>query len=447
MIKNKSDLIFGKFAKERRDIIDALESAFRRIDSYFCVKNVFVKKRNKFFIGGEEFDLSDFENVYLVSFGKAAVKMAAAVSDLFKISEGVVVSNQPEIKCKIPKVAYVEGGHPIPNRNSEKAGELVLNLVEKTTERDLTFVLISGGGSALVEKPLVPLSDLQVATKLLMQAGADIYELNAVRKHLSMLKGGRLLSKIKGKVVSLIVSDVVGDLLDTIASGPTYFDNSTFSDALNVIYKYNLEDKIPQSVLDVLKNGAKGRIPETLKPGSPHLKKVLNVLVATNYNACMAAADTLTKKGYSVFYLGSAIQGEACEVAKAVCGIAWEIHRGRIKVKLPAAIIFGGETTVTVKGTGRGGRNEEFTLASLLFVSNINAIVCSVGTDGIDGTSNAAGAICTPETLSFAENQGIDWKKFLKNNDAHTFFEKTNGLVYTGKTGTNVADLVILIII
>ncbi len=444
MIKNKESLIKGRFSSERKDLLEALESAFSRVDSYLCVRRFLERKENILKIGGKRFNLKEVDNIYLLSFGKAAVRMAKAVLDTVEVAEGIVVSNG-DFTGFPGNIKYFAGGHPIPNENSVSAGEAVLNLARKTKDSDLTIVLISGGGSALLEKPLVPLKDLQEVTRLLMKSGADIFELNTVRKHLSEIKGGKLLLHLKGSVVSLIISDVIGDSLDTIASGPTYFDNSTFSEALSVLKKYNLLGKAPKSVIEVFKKGEKGEIPETLKEDSFIEKRCDNILVATNFDACRAAAAKLSEKGYSVFYLGSAIQGESREIAKAVCGIAGEIRRGRIDIKPPVAILFGGETTVTVKGNGIGGRNEEFVLATLPFVSRLNGVVCSIGTDGIDGMSDAAGAIADSDTKKLAESAGLDWREYLKNNDSHTFFNRIGSLVYTGKTETNVADIVIFI--
>jgi len=442
MIKNKELLIKGRFAQERADILAALQNALLRVDSYSCVRR-FIKTVDSFVkIGDEKFNLDNISNVYLIAFGKAAIRMTEAVLETIRIDEGVVVSNEP--CANFPgNIRYFSGGHPIPNENSVLAGTDVLNLASKTKDNDLTLILVSGGGSALLEKPLVPLRDLQKVTALLMKVGADIFELNTVRKHLSEIKGGKLLSKLKGNVVSLIISDVIGDSLDTIASGPTYFDNSTFADAIQVLKKYDILDKVPKSVVDVLKEGSKGKIPETLKEDSYMLKKCHNFLVATNFDACKSAENLLRQKGYSVLYLGSGIQGESREVAKVFGGIISELSRGRLDIRKPVAIIFGGETTVTVKGNGVGGRNEEFVLAMLPFLEKSGGAICSLGTDGIDGLSDAAGAIADSNTLKDSQRFGLDWKEYLRENNSYMFFKKIGGLVFTGKTGTNVADIVI----
>ncbi len=448
MIKNINDLIKGKFAKERADALSAFERALKRVMPERCVKDFVRAGRNGFYCCGEFYKTDDFSDINLIAFGKAAERMTLALLDTLSgavsFSNGVVVSKEFASPYKLPhSFEKIAGGHPIPNKNSLIAGDAILRLAEKTSRNSLTFVLISGGGSAMVESPLVPLEDLQKATKLIMERGADIKELNAVRKHLSGVKGGRLLMRLKGKVISLIISDVIGDRLDTIASGPTYFDETTFSDALNVIRKYGLEDVLPRTVIEALKSKKGG---ETLKNGSPHLDRVKNVLIATNFDACKELKDYLRKKGYTVIYLGSSVQGEAREVAKVFGGIAEDASKGRLSVPLPVAFVFGGETTVHVRGNGIGGRNEELVLAALPFLSESSAVFASIGTDGIDGKSDACGAIADSDTFFAAKENGVDFLKFLENNDAHNFFSKVNGLIFTGNTGTNVADIAVLIV-
>ncbi len=448
MIKNINDFIKGRFAKERTDALSAFERALMRIMPERCIKNFVRAGENGFHCCGEFYKTDDFSDINLIAFGKAAERMALALLDTLSgtvsFSNGVVVSKEFTSSDKLPRsFEKIVGGHPIPDKNSLIAGDAVLHLAEKTSRNSLTFVLISGGGSAMVESPLVPLEDLQKATKLIMERGADIKELNTVRKHLSGIKGGRLLMHLKGKVISLIISDVIGDRLDTIASGPTYFDETTFSDALNVIRKYGLENVLPRTVIDALKNKKGG---ETLKKGSPHLDRGKNVLAATNFDACKELNNYLKKRGYTVIYLGSSVQGEAREVAKVFGGIAEDASKGRLSVLLPVAFVFGGETTVHVRGHGIGGRNEELVLAALPFLAESNAVFASMGTDGIDGKSDACGAIADSDTLFEAKEKGADFLKSLENNDAHNFFSRVNSLIFTGNTGTNVADIAVLIV-
>jgi glycerate 2-kinase len=450
MAKDTDKLIKGSFAEERADALSSIEAALKRIDPEESVKDVLKIYGDEFMHDGHIYRLNRFDHIYIIAFGKAAEGMTKAVLDVFfeipllEVTEVITVTK--EFRGILPEdVKKIYGGHPLPNEDSLKAGREILKLAKKTTDNDLTFLLISGGGSAMVESPRVPLKDLQKATKLLMESGANIEELNTVRKHLSEIKGGGLLREIRGQVVSFIISDVIGDKLGVIASGPTYFDNSSFQDALDVIDKYYLKTKMPKSVLEVLENGAKGEILETLKENSPDMERVENILVATNFDACKVASAYLKSKGYSVIYLGSSIQGEAREVAKVFGGIAMDGGKGKLGVSLPVAVVFGGETTVTVKGDGIGGRNEELVLAIVPYLAETNAVFVSVGTDGIDGKSSAAGAIADSETLKKSQNKGLNLERFLANNDAHHFFNSLEDLIITGSTGTNVADIGVLI--
>jgi len=445
MIKNKALLVKGTFANERKSVLNAFEHALQRIDPAVCIESYVQRNGNMLKIGDEILDLSEFDRIYLIAFGKASVKMSKAIIKTIDISEGIIASN--EDSAELPEnIRFIRGGHPISDENSLLSGKEILNFASKITDRDLTFILISGGGSALVEAPLVSLVDLQKTTAALMKTGADIYELNTVRKHLSNIKGGRLLKAVKGDIISLIISDVIGNSLDTIASGPTYFDSTTFSDARKVIKKYNLDGKIPYRVTELIDNGVKGKVPETLKSDSTDLKRVKNILVAANFDACMAAENYLKTEGYNTLYLGSRIQGEAREAAKVIGGIGVELFNEKLDIRKPAAIIFGGETTVTVKGNGKGGRNQEFTLAAAPFLSNIKGVFASIGTDGIDGQSDAAGAIADSETLNKALNMGMTLESFLQNNDSYHYFKALNDLIVTGRTGTNTADIAVLIV-
>ncbi len=446
MIKNRSDLIRGTFSNQRKDILNAFECALERIDPENCIKNCVQRDRNLLKVGDESLNLSKFDKLYLIAFGKASIEMAQPILEMFDISEGIVVSRDYSTKL-YKNISYIRGGHPIPDENSLLAGKKILDLASKITDKDFTFVLISGGGSSLVETPLVSLADLKETTNLLIKSGADITELNTLRKHLSNIKGGKLLGAIKGNIVSLIISDVIGDSIDTIASGPTYFDSTTFQDAYNTISKYNLEKKIPKSVISIINNGIEGKIQETLKSNSTDLARVRNILIAANFDACKAADNYLKARGYNTLYLGSRIQGEAREIAKAVGGIGIDIFNARLDIKKPAAIIFGGETTVTVKGNGKGGRNQEFVLALTPFLSNIKGVFASMGTDGIDGESDAAGAISDSNSLGKSLDMGMKPEYFLRKNDSYHYFKSLDDLIMTGSTGTNAADVEILIVI
>ena len=446
LIKNKEILIKNggeEFFKERELLLDGIELALKEVSPKKSIfKNVRLSK-SLLIVKDKVYNLNQFNHIYLAGFGKASIKMTEALLSLVKIDEGVVVSNV-DFNGFNSRIKYIKGGHPIPDEGSIAAGRKVLNLLEKIEEDDLLFVLISGGGSSLLEYPLVSLEDLKETTKLLLSSGASIDEINVIRKHLSLLKGGKLLKRCKGRVVSLIISDVVFDSLDTIASGPTYFDSSTFRDAMDVILKYGLINKIPESVKEIIYKGMDGEVEETLKENDESLNRVDNFLVATNYDLCIELKNYFDKKGINSVYLGSSIQGEAREVAEVFGGIAWEAYHKRLYFKKPLIFILGGETTVTVKGNGKGGRNQELSLAVTPYLSKTKSLFVSFGTDGIDGNSPSGGAICDSNTAKRAESLGLDYRVFLDNNDSFTFFNKLNDTITTGPTGTNVMDVMLL---
>ena len=433
------------FVKARRDILSAFNASLESIDPYKSVLN-FVKVENGvLLVKSKAFELTNFDKIRLIAFGKASIKMAEAILSIIDVNEGVIISPE-EGAHQFKNIEYIRGGHPIPDENSLKAGAAFLDLASKTTEKDLTIVLISGGGSALVEAPLISLDELQILTKTLMQRGADINELNTVRKHLSRIKGGRLLKKMKGTVLSFIIADVIKDPLDVIASGPTFYDSSTYSDALSVLKKYELEEEF-KDVKSIFERGARGELEETLKVDDKINCSFENFLVATNSIATKTIANFLHSEGYSILYLGSSIEGIAAEVAKVIAGIGHSVSIGDIPLKLPAAIVFGGETTVVVKGDGIGGRNTEFALQIANLIKTYNFVFASIGTDGIDGVSPAAGAISDSLTIQRANAMGLDPKAYLRRNDSYTFFEKLGDAIITDRTGTNVADVAVLIVI
>jgi len=441
LTKNSASSLLKKF---REDALNSLNIALEEVDPYKSVLRYVLVNENFAKFGDRVLNLNEFEHIYLIAFGKASIKMSQAILSLVKVDNGIVVSN--EEPREIPKnLVFIKGGHPIPNENSVKGGKLILDLINNTRDDDLTIILISGGGSALVEVPLVEFEGMQGLTKELLKRGTNINELNAVRKHLSEIKGGRLLKHGKGVFISLIISDVVGDPLDTIASGPTYFDTTTYEDAFNVLQKYGLLDKYP-SIVEVIKRGIRGEIEETLKEKESISCSFENILVASNYQACEVTKKFLFKKGYSVLYLGSSIQGEASQVAKVIYGIGLSGYKGQLNFKKPIAIVFGGETTVLVKGKGIGGRNTELILSTIFGLKDILGVFVSLGTDGIDGVSKGAGAIADSETFKRALDKGLDVNQFLENNDSFTFFDELEDAIITGPTGTNVADIGIFIV-
>ena len=448
MIKNLNELInngIENFKKFREDILFSIDNLFEEIDPEKIIEKNINIENNKLNIINEIINLKDFNRIFLISFGKASIKMAKGVLSKLNVYKGVVISNL-DYKDFPENIDYIKGEHPILGEGSLIASQKIVELANETEENDLSIVLISGGGSSMVELPLIPLEDYKSLIQILLKEGLNIEEINIIRKHLSKIKGGKLLNYLKGKVYSLIISDVIGDDFGTIASGPTYFDRSTFLDAYEILKKYEILKEIPESVVEVIEKGINGKISETLKESDFPKNRVKNFIILSNHIACKILEKNFKEKGYNTFYLGSRIQGEAREVAKILGGIAVDIHDEKVDLKKPLAIIFGGETTVTVKGNGKGGRNSELTLAISYFLFNKNIIFTSFGTDGIDGITDSSGAICDGNTIKRGESLNLNYKDYLLNNDSYSFFEKLNDLIFTGPTQNNVMDIGVIVI-
>ncbi|RLE64798.1 MAG: glycerate kinase [Thermoprotei archaeon] len=441
-------------AMETRLHTDALQiilEGIRAADPEEAVRKALKFKNGKLKVGTKVFDLKG--KLYLVGFGKAAYKMAKAASEVLEkiIEKGIIsIPKGFKIEKKLENIEIIFSGHPKPDSGSIEAGKKILELANEAGENDIVLILISGGGSALMEYPVegVSLDDIANTTILLMNSGADIYELNTVRKHLSRVKGGQLAKAIfPATTISLIISDVVGDRIDMIASGPTAPDPTTFQDAWFVLEKYHLLERVPNSVRLYLKKGLKGEASETPKKEDPIFKKVYNHIVASNITSLEKMREKAEKLGYNTLILTSMIQGEAKEVGKVIAALALEAKKTGYPINPPAVILAGGETTVTVKGSGKGGRNQELALSAAIQIKGINGVViASVGSDGIDGPTDAAGAIVDGFTVIKAENQGMNVIKYLDDNNSYTFFKKVGGLIETGYTGTNVNDFIIAII-
>ena len=397
--------------------------------------------------GNRQLPLRAFDRVFLISVGKAACEMAAAVESVIGklLTQGIAITKHGHIKTRLRQVSVVESGHPIPDASGVNAARQVRDLLRELNARDLVLVAVSGGASALLSAPAesIALRDKQKTTDLLLKAGADIFELNAVRKHLSFLKGGRLAAlAYPATVVSLLLSDVIGDPLDVIGSGPTAPDSSTFADAIRVLEKFQLVNRVPGAVINLLRGGHQGNIAETPKPGDPIFKNVHNIVAGSNALALAAAASKAKALGYAPFILSSTISGEAREVARVHAAILREAVVSGNPAKRPVCFLSGGETTVTVKGKGKGGRNQEFALASAIAMAGLPHVVAlCAGTDGTDGPTDAAGAIATGESIARASRLGLDPAKYLANNDSYSFFSQLGDLVKTGPTGTNVMDI------
>jgi len=401
--------------------------------------------------GGHPFVLSDVDRIFVVGGGKAGASMGRALEKLLgdRIADGVIVTKQG-YGLPLRNVRLVEAGHPVPdNRGIQGTGE-ILSLVKGARERDLVLCLISGGGSALLVSPAegIGLEDKQAVTRRLLACGADIHEINTIRKHLSRIKGGGLAGlAYPATVVSLILSDVIGDDLNVIASGPTVPDTSTFSDAHRICRKYSIWNLLPAPVRERIETGLHGRIPETPGIGDPIFHKCFSQLVGTNMQALRAAAARARQLGYNAMILSSFMEGEAREAAKVLAGIAREVRKSGNPIAPPACVLCGGETTVTIRGEGKGGRNQEFALSAACAVARLeNVVILAGGTDGTDGPTDAAGAIVDGCTVALAVEKKLDPQDHLERNDAYHFFKPLHDLLITGPTNTNVMDIYMVIV-
>ena len=458
VIKNYEKLIKNGLTQKDRDArhiaLNCILTALNAVNPKKAVFNNVKLRENLLVIGRYKFDLTEYRNIYVLGGGKASGLMAEAIEEILgdKITSGVInVLKGTEKMVKTKKIKINGATHPIPGEEGVNSTKAMLEIARKAGKDDLIIALISGGGSALMPCPADPvtLEDKKIVTNLLLKCGATINEINVVRKHLSEFKGGQLAkTAYPATLVSLIISDVVGDPLDIIASGPTVPDSSTFQDAYNVLKKYNLLNKIPENIKKRIQLGLSGKIEETPKPGDKIFRNVHNILIASNRTACIAAVKKARELGINSMLLSTYIEGEARHVGAVLAGLAKEIHNYDTPVKKPAVIVCGGETTVTVVGNGKGGRNQELALGSALKISGLNGIViASVGTDGKDGTSDAAGAIVDGQTLKRAQKLGLDATKYLADNNSYMFFKKLGDAIFTGTTGTNVNDLIIIAVL
>lgn len=439
--------------RARQLAIDALNAALEAVDPKVIIKSKVKIKGETLKIGKLTFNLSKFRSIYVVGGGKACGSMAEAFVELLgdRIKEGAINVPYSSASYRTGRVKLQRASHPIPDQSGVKGAGRMLDLVGKAEEKDLVFCLISGGGSSLMPKPRsgISLEDKQRVTDALLRSGATINEFNTVRKHISGLKGGWLAKEAyPATVVNLILSDVVGDPLDFIASGPTVPDTTTFHDAVEVLKHHGLWSKVPDSVRKVLADGEKGLIPETPKHGDKVFKKVHNIVIGNNFTASHAAYNTFRKAGLNSLLLTSTLEGQAKEVGIMLASMAKEIVGSGNPVLKPAGIVAGGESTVAVAGKGKGGRNQEIALSAALKIGGMDGVViASVSTDGVDGPTDAAGAIVDGKTLQRARDLGLNSREFLANNDSYTFFSKLDDLVFTGPTGTNVCDVTAIVVL
>lgn len=460
VIKNHDTLVRkskGRNKYAREGVLGLINSALEAADPRLAVKKSFLLKGDKLTINGKNLELKDLDNIYVVGGGKASGAMAEVVEEVLgeRITAGCVnIIKGTKNRFRVSKIELVEASHPVPDVKGLEGAKRMMDLVGRTRENDLVLCLISGGGSALIPLPVegVSLEELQEVNTDLLKCGADINAMNSVRKHLSTIGGGNLAKvAYPATVISLIISDVVGDSLEIIASGPTVPDSTTYRDAVNVLKEYKIWNSCPERVKKHLEEGLKGNYPETPKPGDPVFENVFNLLIATNKMACMAAQEEGKKRGLNSLVLTTYLEGEAKDVGILVSGIAKEILYHNRPWEKPVVVILGGETTVTVrsKTRGRGGRNQELALSAAIRLSGVEGVaIGAVDSDGVDGFSEAAGAVIDGRTILEAKKRGLDAASFLLENNSTAFFEGLDDcLIFTGPTGTNVNDLVFIVVV
>jgi glycerate 2-kinase len=439
MIRNRNRLAT---TPAHETALDCIEAGIEATRPTRVMSETLERSGTKLTVGDATIDLDEYSEVVVVGGGKAAAQMANVIEDVLgdRLTDGVVVTNDPQ---ETSRIAVVEGSHPTPNEASEEGARRVLSLADGATAETLVLCLISGGGSALLPAPIddVGLAELQSLTDDLLSSGATIHEINAVRKHLSAIKGGQLAAAAAPATVhSLLVSDVVGDDPSVIASGPTVPDESTYADALAVLERYDIP--LSTAIEEHLEGGIAGERPETPTTGDSAFEQARLHVLANGFTALSAARSVAEERGYTPVILSSQVEGEAREAAKAHAAIAEEALATANPVSPPAVFLSGGETTVTLRGDGSGGPNQEFVLSGALTSTSESVVVASVDTDGKDGASDVAGAVADPEALEDDERA----REALAANDVYPYLAERGLVVETGKTGTNVNDLRVVVV-
>ncbi len=438
MIRNEADL---STSPARETALACIAAGIEAANPVRVIGETVAIEGDDLVIHGDRYDLSAFARIIILGGGKASERVVTALEELLgdRLAGGAVVTPDPG---KDGIVERMHGDHPVPSERGVKATERLLSLADGADEGTLVLAPITGGGSALMPAPAatISLDSLQSVTEALLRSGADIGEINAVRKHLSAIKGGGLARRSSpATVVGLVFSDVVGNDISVIASGPTAPDPTTFADAIDVLDRYDLSP--PSAVVDRLQDGAAGAIDETPGPDDPVFDRVTNYVLADGFTALSSARDVAEERGYQAMILASGVRGEAREAAKTHVAVAEECQASENPIAPPAVLLTGGETTVTVRGDGRGGPNQEFALSAALHQTK-PVTVASVDTDGLDGSTDAAGGIIDARTIDDVERA----RAALVDNDAYPYLEDRNGLVITGGTGTNVNDLRVMVI-
>ncbi len=429
-----------------------LAAALNAVDPQVAVSHFLSREGDRLRIGGRSYSLREYRRIFVVGGGKAGTPMTRAAVEVLgdEITAGIVIvkDGYGEPGGAIGPVSIVEAGHPLPDTRGVAGSRQIAELLAETTETDLVISLISGGGSALLTLPApdLTLEDLRGLTETLLACGATINEFNCLRKQVDLFKGGGLAQMAApAQMITLILSDVIGNPLDIIASGPTVPDPDTFQRANRVLARYGIQNRVPLGVAARLKAGLAGEVDETPKPGDPLFDRVENVLVGNNLLAAEAACTQAAQEGYRPILLTTALQGEAREVGRVMAAIGSGLAGEAGPLPLPACVVMGGETTVTLLGEGKGGRNQELALGAVADMAGIPKIaLVALATDGGDGATDAAGAVVTGETLKRAQDVGLHPDEYLDRNNSYHFFEPLGDLLKPGPTRTNVNDLVIV---
>ena len=427
-----------------------LEAALEAVNPLRAVKCALQLRGDILHIGPARYDLAAYEHIYVLGAGKASAAMAQALEDVLgeRITAGWI-NVKEGYTAPTRSITIHEAGHPVPDMRSVAGSQEIAAFARAAGPQDLVFCLISGGGSALMTLPVhgITLADIGTLTEALLRCGATINEINTVRKHLSQLKGGRLSQLSQpAQIVSLILSDVIGSPLDVIASGPTSPDSTTFAQAIEVLRRHQLLEHVPSTIVQHLKRGMEGLVPETPKAGDSVFESTQNVIIASNEHAAQAALDKAHELGMNGLLLSTYVEGEAREVGKVFGAIARQVAISGHPIARPACIVAGGETTVTVCGSGLGGRSQELALATAPSIAGLHDVaVIGLGTDGTDGPTDAAGAVVTGQTVQRAMEKQQSILGALLDNDAYHLFEALGDLIITGPTNTNVNDLMFVL--
>jgi glycerate 2-kinase len=433
--------------RDRRALVTrVMQSSLAAVEPGEAVRRALQRDGDRLTVGDRSYDLDNYNRVVVVGAGRASAPMAAAVEEVLgeRVATGLVVVKHGHTH-PTRTVQLREASHPIPDESCVHGTAELVALLATTGPRDLVVVVLSGGGSALMLLPAegISLADMQQTTDALLRVGATINELNTIRKHLERAKGGGLARlAAPSDVLALVLSDVVGNPLDVIASGPTVPDTSTYADTCAIVERFGIWDKLPERIAARLRDGRDGKIADTPKPGDPLFERVQTVVVASNELAAEAGVRQAESEGLSALLLSTYIEGEAREVAKVAAALAREEAASNRPLARPACLIMGGETTVTLRGTGLGGRNQELALAASRKINGLdNVVIAALATDGNDGPNDATGALVDGATVARARSLGLDPDAYLANNDAYHFFEQLGDLLITGPTNTNVNDL------